>query len=603
MQRILNLLRRFASPLRLPDFLLLTLILVLPEAIDIDPEGRGVFYIYLRCIGCAYLWYLPATIIGEGKRFGRIYRGTVFSLLTFITAVESLLVIYFHTPFNPYILDILRYTDPRESLEFIRSYCLTLRFALLVSGCVLAGVGLYAGLRRLLRIESVQRALRALPATLMALALFLFAVHAYFVPLARFVRELYTHRTIQALTTGGESRQRYYTSLDRFLYSWYISSLSQYDIQRILKSCKHIELESCEGLCDNIVLIIGESFNKHHSELYGYPLATNPELRALRDSGSLFVFNDVLSPYNTTSRVLKPLLSFASGAPDRYWADTPLLPAVFRKAGYRVTLLENQVGNFNRTFFGYSGGYFMYNKALSPLLYDAWNDETSPYDLGLLDDWERMRDTTARRNFVIFHLMGQHASADMRYPAEFARFQASDIRTGQPEYQRDYIAAYANATLYNDHVVAEIIRRFSDRESVVVYLSDHGEEVYDYRDHLGRTHERQLTPDIARNQYEIPMMICVSGPYARRHPEVTERIRRATTRPFLSDATSQLLAGLAGIRLAEYDPQLDPLDDRFDSLRPRMLLGTCDYDALMNRSAPTEAPKISRTGNGDAEKK
>lgn len=602
MQRILNLLRRFAAPLRRPDFLLLTLILVLPEVLCVDPEGRGVLYIYLRCIGCAYLWYLPATIIGDGK-FSRIYRSAVFSLLSFVTAAESLLVIYFYTPFNPYILDILRYTDLRESLEFIRSYCLSLRFAGIVAGCAAAGVAIYALLRRLLRAEGVQRALRSLPATVLTLLLFLVAVHEYFVPLARYARELYRRPTMQALTSGAESRQRYYTSLDRFLYSFYISSLSRYDIRRIAASCRNIELEGCDSLCDNVVLIIGESFNKHHSELYGYHLATNPELKALRDSGSLFVFEDAVAPYNTTSRVLKPLLSFASGAPERYWADTPLVPAVFRKAGYRVTLLENQVGNFNRTFFGYSGGYFMYNQALSPLLYDAWNDHTAPYDLGLTDLWDRMRDTLARRNFVIFHLMGQHASADMRYPAGFDRFSASDIATDQPEYQRRYIAAYANATLYNDHVVAEIIRRFADRESVIVYLSDHGEEVYDYRDHLGRTHERQLTEEIARNQYEIPMMIYVSEPFARRHPETVARIRRAARRPFMSDATSQLLAGLAGIRLAEYSPQLDPLSDRADTLRPRMLLGTCDYDRLMGRRDSLRPAPLSPAVGADAEKK
>ena len=36
----------------------------------------------------------------------------------------------------------------------------------------------------------------------------------------------------------------------------------------------------------NIVVVIGESYIKHHSWLYGYPLETTPHLSAEKDSGT-----------------------------------------------------------------------------------------------------------------------------------------------------------------------------------------------------------------------------------------------------------------------------------------------------------------------------
>ena len=37
-------------------------------------------------------------------------------------------------------------------------------------------------------------------------------------------------------------------------------------------------------------------------------------------------------------------------------------------------------------------------------------------------------------------------------------------------------------TLYNDYVLKNIIDLFRDKNTVVLYFSDHGEEIYDYRD-------------------------------------------------------------------------------------------------------------------------
>ena len=79
------------------------------------------------------------------------------------------------------------------------------------------------------------------------------------------------------------------------------------------------------------------------------------------------------------------------------------------------------------------------------------------------------------------------------------------------QQERQVVADYDNATRYNDQVVDAILARFTDRDAIAVYLSDHGEEVYDYRDFFCRSHDLPLTPEVCKYQFEIPFMIWMSA--------------------------------------------------------------------------------------------
>ncbi|MGM9842584.1 MAG: sulfatase-like hydrolase/transferase, partial [Candidatus Limisoma sp.] len=58
-----------------------------------------------------------------------------------------------------------------------------------------------------------------------------------------------------------------------------------------------------------IVLIVGESFNRHHSNLYGYRLNTQPRLKAEADSGNLLVFTNCTTPSLSTNKCIKFLFT------------------------------------------------------------------------------------------------------------------------------------------------------------------------------------------------------------------------------------------------------------------------------------------------------
>lgn len=77
-----------------------------------------------------------------------------------------------------------------------------------------------------------------------------------------------------------------------------------------------------------------------------------------------------------------------------------------------------------------------------------------------------------------------------------------------PRKKKKEIADYDNATRYNDYVLMQIINRFRNQNTVLLYFSDHGEEVYDYRDHKGRDlSSNTISYNYLKYQHEIPFMI------------------------------------------------------------------------------------------------
>lgn len=61
---------------------------------------------------------------------------------------------------------------------------------------------------------------------------------------------------------------------------------------------------------------------------------------------------------------------------------------------------------------------------------------------------------------------------------------------------------YLNAIYYNDFVASEIFNHFKNEETIMFYLGDHGDEVYDFRDFFGHIETMG-----SKYMAEIPFMI------------------------------------------------------------------------------------------------
>lgn len=323
----------------------------------------------------------------------------------------------------------------------------------------------------------------------------------------------------------------------------------------------------------NVVYVIGESYIKSHSHLYGYSLPTTPYLDEEQRKGNLFVFDDVIAPSTFTSIVMKNVLCCNSLRDNENWWDSPYFPTLFKKAGYEVFSWDNQLVAGSQEFYNFTLQSFMYNKRLSEVSYTQVSDTIFPYDGQLVEDYSRKSKHSKSHQLVMFHLYGQHMYAVYRYPhvKQFDKFTAKDIKPDKPylnDTKRQIIAEYDNATLYNDYVLKQIIDLYRDKNSVLIYFSDHGEEVYDYRDFYGRGgFDKEKVSEGLHCQYDVPFMIWCSDEYMRRNPDIVMNIRRSLHKPFRTDDICQVVFHLAKLKTNYYRPKYDLLHPEYEEYK------------------------------------
>ena len=368
-------------------------------------------------------------------------------------------------------------------------------------------------------------------------------------------------------------------------------------------------VDSCDFKSSNIVLIIGESFNKRHAQLYGYDKKNMPKQVKLEKSRLLTKMDDAIAPWNLTSFVFKHLMTTYCVGDSGDWCDYPLFCQLFRKAGYRVTFLTNQfLPQAKEAVYDFSGGFFINNEKLSAEQFDVRNDKLHVFDEGLLQDWDNINKNETESAaptkrpmgyeglnsspvgggqvgaLTIFHLMGQHVNYRTRCPNSKKRWGADCYPNDMdmPAKRRKMMADYDNAVWYNDSVVNQIIDRFKDKDAIVIYISDHGEEVFGpgARHFCGRMHDAVIDKRLADEEFRIPMWIYCSPKYRARHRDVYNAIRGAKSKRYMTDALSHMLLGLAGIHTPYYNPKYDLLSPQYNENRKRIIKNKVDYDTL-----------------------
>lgn len=381
-----------------------------------------------------------------------------------------------------------------------------------------------------------------------------------------------------------KDQAKLYVPVYRLAFSIYANGLADTQIEQLKAASDKIQVDSCSFRVPNIVLVIGESYNKHHSQLYGYDKPTTPRQMALQDEGSLVAFTDVVSSWNLTSFVFKHMMSLYAVGDSGEWCDKPLFPEVFRKAGYHVTFVTNQFEpKAKEAVYDFSGGFFLNDPELSQRQFDSRSTRTHRFDDGVLKEYDALKDSTFAHNLVILHLMGSHVDYRARYPQKTQTVFAPQMynRPELNDKQKQILAHYDNSLRYNDSIVACITQKFVNKDAVVIYVPDHGEEIFDGSPYMyGRMHGANIDYRLARNEMEIPFWIWGSPEYRENHPYGWLAIQNAKDRPLMIDVLPHLLLYLGGISTPLYREELNVISPRYDMKRPRILKGVTDYNQL-----------------------
>lgn len=542
---------------------------------------------------CVVLWLLPYKISLWAKR-------VIYFLFYLLVVVDVYCFVKFDTTITPTMLLLVGETDSREATEFLESYLTPdvvfsrLGWVLLVMVVHIIWAQVWRNRKKCLAwikakcnfdLKNAVRWHLAEPwLGLIMLVLFVVSAANCIADKAAFLR-LMSYDNIGQVEhelTKKEKAQLYLPGY-RLMFSIYANELTAKQVNKLVDNIDKAKVDSCSFRSRNIVLIIGESYNRHHAGLYGYDKNTTPRQARRAQKGELIPFSDVVAPWNLTSFVFKYLFSLYTVGDKGEWCDYPLFPELFRKAGYHVTFLTNQfLPQAKEAVYDFSGGFFLNNPLLSSAMFDTRNTRLYRYDAGLLADYDRLRNQNRDNNLIIFHLKGQHVDYRTRFPLDRRHFNPEDYdRPDLKEKELRVLADYDNAILYNDSIVDQIIKHFEDEDAIVVYVPDHGEECYEGDVHFyGRMHSTEITARLAREEFDIPFWIWCSHKYMVGHPSLFNDIVKSKNRRYMTDALPHLLLYLAGIQTPYYRSDLNVIGDEYNENRPRILKNTTDYDKL-----------------------
>ena len=503
----------------------------------------------------------------------RFVKVLLYLFFILLTSANTFLAYRFHSSISPSTLLLLAETNAQESLEFVNSYLFSLVGISLLFSFLLFCACIFVLEKEEWRLYKYYSnpAFHNILKRWICPAFILLAVWIIYD-----LGTLYNCQSVVEVDKWIRDRHNHIRPMDNIsnlhycVYNLLLVRKGQKQSERLIYETIKIPSKISADDSVTVVMVVGESYNKWHSNLYGYALNTTPNLLREKMSGNLFVFTNVVSPYNITTQVLRNAFSTNAIGMKEHWADHSFFPAVFRSAGYEVNMYDNQYNPYSKESFDFSLNAYLHSKTNYKYVYSSANQRIFDLDGDLVEAYAKSHSFLhpAKCQFVIFHLMGQHLSYYNRFPhnGRFDHFKADSIRRKEPymtKEKRQLIADYDNATYYNDDVLNRIIQLFKNRNAVMVYFADHGEQIYDCQDFFGRTHEGLLDDRVLKYEYCVPFMIWCSDKFKESNEALIERIKKAVRKPLSLDNVCHLFFCLGHVNTPLYKSERDVLDSSY----------------------------------------
>lgn len=275
--------------------------------------------------------------------------------------------------------------------------------------------------------------------------------------------------------------------------------------------------ENCEK--EIYVLVIGETARAANFGIYGYERNTTPLLDGMGDE--LLVFRNAKTQSNTTHKSVPMIMSAVSACNfDDIYKQKSIITA-FNEVGYSTAFLSNQ--RRNNSFIDFFGGEADECKFIRDYFSENVNVNDSEL-LGTVTDY--LSSVNGNKHFIVVHTYGSHFNYSERYPADKAYYKPDNVTSATVENRNILINAYDNTIRATDEFLYNLIELIDKQDAIssVLYVSDHGEDIYD--------DERNLflhsSPIPSINQLHVPMLIWTSKKYNNGFPEKLDILRRNT---------------------------------------------------------------------------
>lgn len=306
------------------------------------------------------------------------------------------------------------------------------------------------------------------------------------------------------------------------------------------------------------IVVIGESVDRKHMNLYGYYRNTTPKLTSY--ANELYIFKNIYSPNSHTLSSLRKILTFAHDDNISPAYEKGSLINYFNDAGFKTFWLSNQysMGDNDNVIavLGEDAERVEFTNTMN------WQEMESEYDEVLLPFVEKAIQDKAKKKIVFVHLMGSHGRYENRYPKHFRKFY---------EYETDRqkkVCQYDNSIVYTDYILNKIIKmlRKKNEYSYLLYLSDHGEDVYDndkscfcHAENVGSPH-----------MFEIPFVLWLSERYKKLNPQMVRKLPSYTNRLFNTQHLIHSLPTLSGLNSPDINHKLNLFSPQYDKTKVSM---------------------------------
>jgi len=469
-----------------------------------------------------------------------------------IPIVYIIYFLYFKVGMSPDVIRAILQTNIHEAIGFLNTY-LDLRWAILI--LFVTAVSSY-GLYRQEKKNSPAIKAGLTVSLILVLSIILYVNKADLLVL---------HYTYTSTQTYEQELKQFQELLDK------------------RKAADTSVIATKHGQNEVYVVVIGESLNKMHMGIYGYPRDTTPLLQNRKTNGELLIFRNAFAIHTHTMEVLSLALTEANLSNKENYFESVSILETLAASNVETWWVTNQML------------YGLYDNFVTVLAQNAdqlvaLNENVGPYtktqhhDGQLLDQLKSIINSDSSNNRVIFvHLMGSHWPYCDRYPPEFEIFQGNlekEIfgKLSGDEVLRDMQNCYDNTVVYNDYVINSVLTSLQNAKAVsgLLYFSDHADDVFEKKGH----HSDKFTFSMT----QIPFLAWFSDSYKDRYPQKFQNLVTSQNEFFSNDFFYDTLLGLTGVQTDKYESGHDLSNEEYflDPQEASVLDGTKKYATAEN---------------------
>lgn len=466
---------------------------------------------------------MPLSLMKQG---GRWFIIGVYFIYSFVASVYAVHIVLYDMPVSSISIAAVYQTNTLEVMDFLRSYISWKT----VAAVVLCWLVPLPFLFRLLVMKSPVHGMMA------GGIIFVLLAAIPVLTVSRTPQRMWKYNPIYQIYVA------YGQFMDKFNA---VASITPEYIEKVLKE---YPVTVQHPLPVTLVVVVGESAVRGHHEYYGYPRQTTPFMTARKDE--LLVFSNMISAASHTAEAHTKMLLLPLEKND---AKLPLMK-MLNAAGMKTWWITSQ---------------YAYDSACSPLPFLADEvvslnssvDKNQHFDDIILPKLAEILQLSDGQSKAIFlNIMGSHVPYHSRYPRDFVRFTNAEGMTSPwaelPEV-REIINHYDNSIFYTDFILEQVIRQLKEvPNSVLIYLSDHGQDIFDVTKHFGHS----LNSD---SGFEIPFFLWLSPSFAKWRGDEVEFWKTCTNRPAMADCLGFFIADLLDIQIKSSNHVLSPLSRKW----------------------------------------